>query len=213
MHGLSYSPRVTEGRRERKKQRTRQALIEAAVELFEAKGFQDTTVAEIAEAADVSTRTFFLHFPTKEDVLLANAEWRLDLGVQAIAERKAGESVADVLRRAAQEMITDAWQTDLPDGLAALRARLIATVPALQAGLAQRLLAGQAVLIDAVHQSFSDQLPAIDAAALVGGVLGAINAAALVSLQRGDGPDDVRAAMSRAVELALGTREIGSGLG
>ncbi|MFC0114944.1 TetR/AcrR family transcriptional regulator [Kibdelosporangium aridum] len=204
---------MTEGRRERKKQRTRQALIEAAVELFEAKGFQDTTVAEIAEAADVSTRTFFLHFPTKEDVLLANAEWRLDLGVQAIAERKAGESVADVLRRAAQEMITDAWQTDLPDGLAALRARLIATVPALQAGLAQRLLVGQAVLIDAVHQSFSDQLPVIDAAALVGGVLGAINAAALVSLQRGDGPDDVRAAMSRALELALGTREIGSGLG
>ncbi|SMC89053.1 TetR/AcrR family transcriptional regulator [Kibdelosporangium aridum] len=204
---------MTEGRRERKKQRTRQALIEAAVELFEAKGFQDTTVAEIAEAADVSTRTFFLHFPTKEDVLLANAEWRFDLGVQAIAERKAGESVADVLRRAAQEMITDAWQTDLPDGLAALRARLIATVPALQAGLAQRLLTGQAVLIDAVHQSFSDQLPVIDAAALVGGVLGAINAAALVSLQRGDGPDDVRAAMSRALELALGTREIGTGLG
>ncbi|WP_037273998.1 TetR/AcrR family transcriptional regulator [Kibdelosporangium aridum] len=202
---------MTEGRRERKKQRTRQALIEAAVELFETKGFHETTVAEIAEAADLSTRTFFLHFPTKEDVLLANAEWRLDLGVRAIAERQAGESVADVLRRAAQEMITDAWQTDLPEGLAALRAHLIATVPALQAGLAQRLLAGQKDLIDAVHQAFQPSV--IDAAALVGGLLGAINAAALVSVQQGDQPDEVRAAMARAVEIVLGTGDFAPRLG
>jgi len=201
---------VIEGRRERKKQRTRQALVEAAIELFETKGYEDTTVAQIAEAADVSTRTFFLHFAAKEDVLLANAATRVDSGVQVIAERRADESVSDVLRRAAEQMITDAWHTDLPSGLAALRARLIVSVPALQAGLVHRLLTGQTELTEALHQAFPEQVTLIDAAALVGAVVGAINAAALTSLRQGDQPDEVRAAMSRAVDVAIGgsaTRE------
>ncbi|CAM3987140.1 TetR/AcrR family transcriptional regulator [Kibdelosporangium persicum] len=200
---MSYSPRVTEGRRERKKQRTRQALVEAAIELFETKGYEETTVAQIAEAADVSTRTFFLHFAAKEDVLLANAATRVGSGVRAIVQRQADESVPEVLRRAAERMIADAWHTDLPNGLAALRARLIVSVPALQAGLLHRLLTGQTELTEALYQAFPEQLTLIDAAALVGAVVGAINAAALTSLRQGDQPDEVRAAMSRAVDVAI----------
>ncbi|MEU6728403.1 helix-turn-helix domain-containing protein [Nonomuraea wenchangensis] len=189
------------GLRERKKQRTRQALIEAAVRLFESKGYDHVTVAEIADAAEVSPRTFFLHFQAKEDVLLANADLRVDLALQAIAECRAGERLPELLVRAMDQMIADAWDSDLSSGLAALRTRLVASVPALQARLLQRYLTAQAELAQALQRAFPDRLDAITASALVGAMVGAVSASALTALQRGDGPAEVRNAMREAVAL------------
>ncbi|MFI7638355.1 TetR/AcrR family transcriptional regulator [Nonomuraea sp. NPDC049400] len=189
------------GLRERKKQRTRQALIEAAVRLFEDKGYDHVTVAEIADAAEVSPRTFFLHFPAKEDVLLANADVRIDLALQAIAERRPEERLPEVLVRAMDQMIADTWGSDLPSGLAALRARLAASVPALQARLLQRYLTAQTELAQALQRAFPDRLDTITASALVGAMVGAISASALTALQRGDAPDEVRNAMRQAMAL------------
>ncbi|MEO3890560.1 helix-turn-helix domain-containing protein [Nonomuraea sp. B5E05] len=193
----------TTGRRERKKLQTRQALVNAAMRLFEQKGFERTMVTEIAEAADVSERTFYLHFPTKEDVVIGSAQVRLDEGLQAIAGWRPGQSVAEILERAAQSIVEDTWRHDLPSGLAALRVKLLASTPSVQSRLVHRMLQTQGELIDALHRAAPELVSRTDAAALVGAVLGALNATAILSIERGDGPDEVRAALRRGIDLAL----------
>lgn len=188
------------GLRERKKQRTRDALITAALDLFERHGYDETTVAQIAEAAELSTRTFFLHFPTKEDVLLANTDSRIDQGVQAIRDHT-GTTVPDVVLTAMLRMIADVDATDVPTGAARLRSELLVRVPALQARLVQRMFTGQNALIEALTEAFPD-LDRIEAAARVGAVIGAVNAAMLTSLDQGDSATAQREAMTRAARIA-----------
>ena len=107
---------VTGGRRERKKHATSVALQGAAVQLFREKGFAETTVEEIAEAADVSTRTFFRYFHSKEAVLFSDEEELHEQWVDALRSRPASEPVLTVLREASHEMAAE-----YSDDLAKLR--------------------------------------------------------------------------------------------
>src|SRR6266545_6261256 len=91
---------ATTGRRERKKQRTREALIDAAFTLFAEKGFEATTVEEIADKVDVSSRTFFRYFSSKEDVVLTFQEEQFAAMTAALAARPAGEPVITAMRNA-----------------------------------------------------------------------------------------------------------------
>jgi AcrR family transcriptional regulator len=93
------------GRRERKKQRTREALVDAAFRLFQEKGFEATTVEEIADAVDVSSRTFFRYFASKEDVVLTFQEEQFATMLEALASRPASESVMTALRNATVTVI------------------------------------------------------------------------------------------------------------
>jgi AcrR family transcriptional regulator len=92
------------GLRERKKEQTRRAIEDAAFRLFEERGFQATTVADIAEAADVAPRTFFAYFPSKEDVLFADFDATFDDLTSRLRGRPEGESTFEALR---------AWFVDL----------------------------------------------------------------------------------------------------
>ena len=62
---------ATEGRRERKRRETRERIEHAAMTLFLDRGFDATTIEDIAESADVSKRSFFDYFPSKEEVVFA----------------------------------------------------------------------------------------------------------------------------------------------
>jgi AcrR family transcriptional regulator len=88
----------TVGRRERKKAATRRALADAALELFLARGYDDVTVAEIADAADVSVTTLFNHFPGGKPALVFDeAQARQDALVAAVRDRPAGTGLVEAL--------------------------------------------------------------------------------------------------------------------
>ena len=87
------------GLRERKKQRTRATLIDAAVELCERQGFERTTVDQIAAIADVSPRTFSRYFATKDAIALALIDDAIDLAAVELARQPSDISHFEALRR------------------------------------------------------------------------------------------------------------------
>jgi len=93
--------------RERKKAQTREALAEAALRLFADKGFDHVTVDEIAEAAQVSRRTYFRYFPTKEAVVFPDRERRLRRFQETLAARPADEPPVEAVRRALMALARD----------------------------------------------------------------------------------------------------------
>lgn len=133
MSTLAVSPDPSadpSSRRERKKHRTRAELIAAATRLFAEHGFDQTTTEAIADAADVSQRTFFRHFTSKEAVLYGD---RLEVEAAfqaAILARPADEppllAVAAALRASAAPYSTDRERT-------LLQARLAASSPSVSA--------------------------------------------------------------------------------
>lgn len=163
------------GLRERKKERTRAALIEAAADLFTRQGYDETTVAEIAAAAEVSPRTFFSYFRTKEEVLFVDNAERLRIAQEAIRQRLPGERPVDVLVRTVQQILTSGtFSSELFTRLAPLRIRLILGNPALQGYALRLLLSGQTELAQGLHQTFADELDEVTAAAMVGAFVGAL---------------------------------------
>jgi len=94
-----------EGLRERKRRQTRERIANAAMTLFLERGFEATTVEDIAAAADVSKRSFFDYFPIKEDVVSA---WQDDFGATlaaAVVARPANEPLARVVEEAMSSSI------------------------------------------------------------------------------------------------------------
>jgi AcrR family transcriptional regulator len=87
------------GLRERKKQRTRETIARAAHELFAERGYHATTLPDIAEAADVSTRTIFAYFPSKEDILFSDFAVMKEALAQALAERPEGQDALETVRQ------------------------------------------------------------------------------------------------------------------
>ncbi len=91
------------GLRERKKQQTRLQISNIATGLFIQRGFDQVTLAEVAEAANVSVNTIFNYFATKEELFFDRAEEVLEEPSRIVRERRPGESVADAMYRAGRE--------------------------------------------------------------------------------------------------------------
>ena len=116
------------GLRERKRQQTRERLTQVAMALFLERGFEATTLDDIASAADISRRSFFHYFASKEDVVFAWHEESTAALIAAVAARPANESML-----AAAENAISAMVRQLEPGEAIAMARLKRDNPALQA--------------------------------------------------------------------------------
>jgi AcrR family transcriptional regulator len=137
------------GLRETKKLRTRQEIADKAMELFVRRGFDHVTVAEVAAAAEVSEKTVYNYFPTKEDLFYDEVPAREAALVAAVRERKPGESVSSVLER----LQLAGCERLCSRGFATF-ARVIEESPALQA----KELEIMARLTDALAGAIRDEL-------------------------------------------------------
>ncbi len=192
------------GLRERKRARTRQALVEAAADLFARHGYDATTVADIAAAADIGTRTFFSHFTSKEEVLFPESDARVAVAIEAVRTRGPDDRPIDVLVRTLSHPAIEG-SDDLVGRVAALRLHLIRTVPAVRGRALQMQQDAQREIARHLHAAYPDELDAVGAAALVGAFVGAVAGALDALLGGDDAPDpaDVREQLSRAVAVAL----------
>ncbi|MGA4989021.1 TetR/AcrR family transcriptional regulator [Nonomuraea bangladeshensis] len=198
------------GLRERKKQRTRRALIDAALRLFARKGYADTTLAEIAAAAEVSTRTFFSYFSGKDDLVFHDGEERMERALELLAGRRPGETAAALLLRLVEAGFGWTLEDEAPTfEEAELRMRLIMDEPALRARALLLMYDTQLKLAAALRQACPDELDEVEAAAAVGALFGAVKLAVMAHVGHERSLKDLQTTGMRAAELALeGLRSI-----
>lgn len=129
------------GLRERKKDKTRTALLEAALRLFAQQGFAETTINQIAAEVDVSARTLLRYFPTKEDIVVSQVEDSMAVFLTAFSKHCTDHSVRSTLLASARALL-DHYETQIDFYLAIERA--IAASPEIRA----RKLGLSAELVD-----------------------------------------------------------------
>jgi AcrR family transcriptional regulator len=142
---------VVEGRRERKKQRTRDQIIRVAMDQFFKHGFDGATIAEIAEAADIAARTFWLHFPSKEAVVFSELDEELKALTERLDTLKPPQTVLEEIRVFILELLREhkgsgKWA----------RRRLIRETPSLIAHQRNEMARFEAVLASAFAAEFGD---------------------------------------------------------
>ena len=163
---------MPEGLRERKKQRTREQIIDAAMGLFAERGYHATTIADIATAADVAPRTFFSYFPSKEAVVFHNVDRDLDRLASTLRDRLPGETAFDALRRWIDAMF-DEWMAEEDEAL--LRKRLCREDDGLanfQGGVMARI---QELLLEAIAADLGEPQDALRPRLVAAAAMAALN--------------------------------------
>ncbi|MFJ3404801.1 TetR/AcrR family transcriptional regulator [Promicromonospora sp. NPDC090134] len=187
------------GIRERKRGETRRAIVATATTLFLDRGIAATSIEDIAAGAGVARRTFFLHFPSKEDVLFHYLEGHVRRAVLALddlpAETDAAQGVRAVMMAFVDRFDDPSAGTD---ELADLRAELVTTSRGLPPSLVVRLQRAQTDLVGALRERFPDRAGWPLMSAHLGACMGGATAAA-VAVER---PEDRAAAIREAVDRA-----------
>jgi AcrR family transcriptional regulator len=201
VHRMRSVDQTEFGLRERKKQQTRRSLTDAALRLFAEKGYDKTTVADIAAAADVSTRTFFSYFKAKEDVFFAGTDQRMAAIAAAFdAIQPDSASPMEALRRLVDQVL-DASQEGLsgPDRLD--RVAFLLAKPELQAQALHRVIAAEQTIAERLRRAYPDQLDNTLSHTMAGAVVGALIGIVLSDDTDRQSADDVRAEIRRALTL------------
>jgi AcrR family transcriptional regulator len=142
---------VVEGRRERKKQRTRDLIIRVAMDQFLEHGFDGATIADIAEAADIATRTFWLHFPSKEAVVFSD----VDEHIKGLTDWVEGRDPSQTILTEIRPFFLNFLQQRAPLGEMDRR-RLIRETPSLLTRERMEMARVETVLISAIAADLGD---------------------------------------------------------
>lgn len=172
---MQEDDRPARGLRERKKAKTRAAIQQHALRLFQTQGYDATTVEQIAEAAEVSPSTFFRYFPTKEDVVLYD-----ELDPQFIAAFEAQPSelspiqamrstLRAVFSRLGAEEMGQQWE----------RARLVLQVPELRMRMLDQLAQGVELMAELLAKRVGRRADELPVRAAAGAMIGALMAVLL----------------------------------
>ncbi|WP_067820949.1 TetR/AcrR family transcriptional regulator [Actinomadura kijaniata] len=205
---------MTEGLRERKKRQTRRRIAGTAARLFAERGFDHVTIAEVAEAADVSVNTVYNYFEAKEDLVLPPDQASPDRLAAIVRDRDPGESAfAAVLRRLRDELRRRDRDLGLTEGFGRFL-EMVRAAPTLVARLedlhVQMVAALAAELAKETGADPDDPLPA-----LVAGQIGWLHAHVLAESGRhalaGHTPDATAEALLTLLDEAetlLGERAL-----
>ena len=148
---------MTSGLRERRKAETRQAISDMATGMFAARGFDQVTIADIAEAAGVAKMTVTNYFPRKEDLVFDRAEGIIRHLADVVATRAPGESMLAAIRRDYAEAVARA---EVTLGLSSPEfARMITGSPALISRALEMLDQREQALGDAIAAELGDGGP------------------------------------------------------
>jgi AcrR family transcriptional regulator len=149
---------LAESLRARRKRRTAEAIVAGALELFEERGFDRTTIEQIAASAEISRRTFFRYFADKEELFFAEDERLLEVVEETLDGAPAGEPVLELARRATRALAAHS-AADPERRLA--RERLIAVTPALQARRMAKTLRWERAIADRLIERGSTEQEAL----------------------------------------------------
>ena len=151
---------MSSGLRERKKEQTRQEISDTATALFAGHGFEQVTIAQVAEAAGVSKMTVTNYFPRKEDLVYDRAGHIIGGLAQAVRDRRPGESLLDAARRDYAGAVA---RRDVTLGVAGQRfAAMVAGSPVLTSRFREILDLREAALASQIEEEGLEGIPAGD---------------------------------------------------
>ncbi|MEV1142285.1 helix-turn-helix domain-containing protein [Micromonospora sp. NPDC049799] len=185
--------------REQRRAETQRMIQAHAVRLFVERGYDGTTVNDVAEAAGVSAMTVYRHFPTKEDLVL------FDQNGSLVAERIAATPAGQPLVRRIGSALVDSARTltSGDDRLLLARLRLMISTPALRARHLDNHYVLQQAIVDGLGDEAADPETAFQAAAAASASLAAMHTA-LVRWAKDDGRSDLPDLIAKALAAAFG---------